>query len=524
MTTKDKLFPRKTLIAVLVALTTGCASQQALDSSARDTAKKPATAANQDRKALRYFKSNRHQGGQTSQKKALAKTFHEKPGDQDTNNLWWQVSQNLTFSTEIPDRFVSDQLSWLDGNQRYFENTLERAQLYLPYVLDQVLEADLPAEVALLPFIESAYNPFAYSHSGAAGLWQFIPSTAEGFGLEQNRWYEGRRDIVASTEAAITYLSQLNAMFDGDWLLTFAAYNGGPGTVKRAIEANEQEGKSTDYWSLQLSDETSNYVPRLIALSKVIAEADNYSVELAPIDFEIPFAKVELEKPIDLSQAAALANISSDEIYHLNPGYTRWVTPPSGPHYLLLPTNEADSFKEKLAELPSRQWRPQQEYIVKKGDTLSNIAKAQGMSAADLAALNGITTDSVIRIGQVLRYPTNPLADSRLDFAALATTRYKVVPGDSLWSIAKKHELTVDKLTALNNLSSDAVLKPGQELLVSKKAAEDKEIARYRVQKGDSLYNIARRFDVALSDLLSWNNLAKTSVLQPGQQLRLQQY
>ena len=516
------------MLAVLVTLTTGCASQQSLDSSgtqngqANDhkSGKKQSISALDNRKPLKHFTAKKRQNSHPS-----AKTLSSQAPQQDPNDLWWLVTENLAFSKDVPDRLVGDQLEWLDGNQRYFENTLQRAQLYLPYVLDQVLDADLPAEVALLPFIESAYNPFAYSHSGAAGLWQFIPSTAEGFGLEQNRWYEGRKDVVASTEAAITYISHLNNIFEGDWLLTFAAYNGGPGTVKRAIEANEQKGKPTDYWSLQLSEETTNYVPRLIALSKVIAEAENYSVELTPIDLEIPFAKVELEKPIDLSQAATIANISSDELYHLNPGYTRWVTPPAGPHYLLLPTSEADSFKEKLAELPARQWRPQQEYVVKKGDTLGKIARAQGMSAKDLATINGIRTDTVIRIGQVLRYPTNPLADSRLDLATLKPATYSVVAGDSLWSIAKRYKLTLDELTALNGLSKDAVLKPGQEILVSQsQAATNSEAARYRVQKGDSLYIIARRFDVALNDLLSWNNLVKTSVLQPGQQLKVGQH
>lgn len=515
MTAKDNFFPAKTLLAVLVALTTGCASQQPLESSNQTIDNERALASRQERNSLKQFKTGRHQGNQ-----AVRKVVAKKPLQHDPNDLWWLVSQNLAFSQDVPDRLVDDQLSWLDGNQRYFENTLERAQLYLPYVLDQVLSADLPAEVALLPFIESAYNPFAYSHSGAAGLWQFIPSTAEGFGLEQNRWYEGRKDVVASTEAAISYLSQLNEMFEGDWLLTFAAYNGGPGTVKRAIEANQQSGKSTDYWSLQLSEETSNYVPRLIALSKVIAEAENYGVELTPIDQHIPFTKVELEKPIDLTQAASIANISSDELYHLNPGYTKWVTPPSGPHYLLLPANEVDSFKEKLAELPARQWRPQQEYIVKKGDTLGKIARAQGLSTRDLAALNGIATDSVIRIGQTLRYPTNPLADTKLDLRVQKPANYTVTSGDSLWSIARTHNLSVDDLVAWNNLSKTDAIKPGQRLLVTQKATASRA-SNYSVQKGDSLYTIARKFDVALSDLLDWNNLAKTSVLQPGQELRV---
>jgi peptidoglycan lytic transglycosylase D len=502
--------PKSIALAITMAVAAGCVQQPVTTDTVKsdsDKARKPRI----EEKTKRNLAVKTRQNPQP------------EPTTQDPHvDLWWAISDNLAFASEVPDTQVARQLSWLEGNQRYFDNTLTRAELYLPYVLEKVLESELPAETALLPFIESAYNPFAYSPSGAAGLWQFIPSTADGFGLENNRWYEGRRDVVASTDAAIVYLSELNAMFDGDWLLTFAAYNAGPGTVRRAIEKNERRGQDTDFWSLDLPPVTQRYVPRLIALSKVIARSDEYQVELKPLTTEVPFSLVEIDRPIDLSTAAEIASISNDEIHQLNPGFTKWVTPPKGNHYLLLPTESVDTFQENLVDMPFREWQPHQEYVVKRGDTLSKIARQQGLTPADLAAINGIGTKDVIKAGQVLRFPHNPAGGSANKVISELREHkgeYRVKAGDSLWSIAKSHKVTVSDLMNWNQLTSGTVLKPGQTLKLATTSAS--KPSQYEVRQGDSLYTIAKQFNLALADLMAWNNLHRKEILQPGQRLKL---
>jgi membrane-bound lytic murein transglycosylase D len=439
----------------------------------------------------------------------------------DPDNLWNAVTGGLTFATEVPDDKVASYLEWYTGNQRYFDRTLARARNYLPYVVDRIEENGLPMELALLPFVESAYNPFAYSHSHAAGLWQFIPGTAREYGLRRNWWYEGRRDIVDSTGAAIRYLSLLNNRFDGDWLLALAAYNSGPGNVGRAIERNRRRGKATDFWSLSLPRETRAYVPRLIALSKVMSNPAEYDIELPDLSRQPAFAIVELPEPIDLMQAARIADVSAKDIYHLNPGYNRWVTPPSGPHRLLLPAGKETGFLDSLASLPKEQWRPLQEYVVRRGDTLSEIADDHNVRVADLRRLNRLSSN-FIKAGQALKIPGTGVAEST-PFQPIAPVQYRVRRGDSLWSIARAFDTSVSRLRRANGLSGSSVIRPGQVLRIgTERSSGPRQEVNYQVKKGDSLYEIARRFRVDISDILAWNNMEDLKqYIHPGQRLTL---
>src|SRR5690606_28721792 len=211
------------------------------------------------------------------------------------------------------------------------------------------LEANkMPLELALLPIIESSYNPFAYSTHRAAGIWQFVPDTGKSFGLEQNGWYDGRRDIVASTDAAIRYFKQLHTMFNEDWLLAIAAYNAGQGTLRRAIAKNRKQGKPVDFWSLPLPEQTRSYVPRLLALSRVIAEPDNYDLTITSIPNDPYFTSIDLNSQVNLAQIALLADIDVKEIQQLNAGYSQWLTDPSRPHQVLVPVADAPGFLSHL--------------------------------------------------------------------------------------------------------------------------------------------------------------------------------
>jgi len=497
------------LVASVLLILTGCAQQSQLSESGATSGSKKSIV----HKRIPYGQRGAQQ--------------HNRQAD----DIWPIIEDGLWFSHDVPDRKVQRYIDWYTGNDSYFERTLTRASKYMPYVVARLQEHDLPLELALLPFIESAYNPFAYSHSHASGLWQFIPGTGQEMGLRQDWWYEGRRDIVDSTDAAIRYLKILNSMFDGDWLLTLAAYNSGPGTVSRAREANRQKGMATDYWSLDLRDETRNYVPRLVALAKVLSDPERFAVNRISIPAESHFTVVEVKEQVDLAQAAKLANISADEIYNLNPGFSRWVTPPNGPFRILLPSARADGFADLLARTPRQTWHPGGEYVVKAGDTLGRIAANHGITVNDLSQLNQLDS-TLLQIGQVLRLPVSSTAASSLAAnvaASPASPRtYQVKSGDSLWSIAHAHNTRVQDLLAWNGLDSGATLFPGQQLKIGSgsrsvagsSAAGNSQVS-YQVKRGDSLYEIARRFRVEVNDILAWNDLGQRQVIHPGQNLTL---
>jgi membrane-bound lytic murein transglycosylase D len=413
------------------------------------------------------------------------------------------------------------------------ESTFQRADPYLGYIYNEVSKRGFPAEIALLPFVESGYDPFAYSHGRAAGLWQFIPGTARMYGLQQNWWYDGRRDVVASTRAALDYLDKLHQEFEGDWLLALAAYNSGEGTVGKAISKNRMAGKPLDFWHLDLPPETSIYVPKLLAISAMVANPGKYGIELEPLPAQPEFEVVATGGQLDLAVAAELAGLETDELYRLNPGYNRWATHPDGPHRLAIPADKAADFRDNLAELPDTERVRWVRHEIRKGDTLSQIAARYETTTDVLRTTNKLTSNS-IRIGKHLLVPVAVKQPER--YAALAEKlqpgrtnddklTYKVRNGDNLWDIASKHKVSVEQIASWNQLDSGEPIKPGQQLVLwnSQKGSKDKTVrtVHYKVRSGDSLYRIAQKFSVSIADLRRWNNLTRNNHLQPGQNLKL---
>lgn len=447
-------------------------------------------------------------------------------------NLWDDVVKGYGLPP-VSDERVGKHLRWFANNQRYLDKVTEQSKPYLYYVTSQLRANDLPLELALLPIVESAYDPFVVSPSRAAGVWQFIPLTARNFGLKQNSFYDGRRDIVASTDAAIRYLKRLNAMFDGDWLLTIAAYNAGEGTVGRAIKRNRSAGKAADFWSLPLSQQTQSYVPQLVALSKVIANPAKYELTLNPIPNNPYFTSINVSSAVDLAQAARMANINPKELRLLNAGYSRWVTDTAGPHQLLVPVADAPEFTLTLGKLPKiAPVKVSGDYRVKSGDTLGAIAKRFGTSVAAIKSLNGLK-DHNLRINQQLQIPGQETVASEYaqqaeqELAKRTTqtnpTYYKVQSGDNLWTIAKKHGTSVKNLLSLNNLPASTKLKPGQKLLVknTEVLVVDGNKVTYQIKSGDTLSKIATKFSVSKKDILSWNKVKDESYIHPGQELTI---
>lgn len=455
------------------------------------------------------------------------------------SDIWQRLRQGFTLDRELERPKVREYVNYFSTNQGYMARVTERSRRYIFHVAEQLEQANVPMEFALLPIVESAYDPFAYSHAQASGMWQFIPATGRSFGLHQNWWYDGRRDVVESTRAASEYFNYLAAKFDGDWLLVLAAYNAGEGTVRRAIERNQKSGKGTSFWDLKLPRETRRYVPQLLALSEVVADPERYQIPLHDVGNSPYYTAVNVGSQIDLAQAAELAGVEIEELYLLNPGYNRWATDPNGNHRLLIPNDKSTQFLEALDKLPTDQRVTWQHYKVARGDSLSVIARRYETTVAAIQQTNKLRS-SGIRAGQTLLIPSasGPSAqyaysiDQRVQRRQSSAgsgqkTSYTVRPGDTLWEIARSMSVKVRELASWNNMAPGDTLRPGQTLVAysgSGRSDTQNRTTRklsYRVRSGDSLYRIARKFSIDISDIVRWNKLSKNGFLQPGQRLTL---
>tara|TARA_R110001599_G_scaffold9079_2_gene45179 strand:+ start:4736 stop:6655 length:1920 start_codon:yes stop_codon:yes gene_type:complete len=467
-------------------------------------------------------------------------------------NLLDRIRDNFQLDLSLINKRIDSQRSWYTRNPNYLTRTFNRSSRYLHHVANEVEQRNLPMELALLPFVESAYNPFAYSHGRASGLWQFIPGTGKIYGLEQDWWYDGRRDVLASTEAALDYLTYLNNIFDGNWLHALAAYNSGSGRVRSAIRKNKAKNKSIDFWSLDLPKETRAYVPKLIALSQVVLNPEQYGVDFPYISDTPYFEKVDIGAQIDLAQAAALAEIDISEVYQLNPGFNQWASSPLGPHRLLVPVENANIFKENLKTLPPEKRINWQRYSVRSGDSLIKIAKKFNTTPMLIKEINHLKSNT-IKIKQKLLIPTaskganyydlsqgSRLSKKQAQIQAKKDTdkiSYKVSSGDTLWDLSRAHKVSVRELARWNGMAPKDPIKPGQQLVIwSKKSNaqtakpanntiyKKREMIQkvgYYVRKGDSLDRIANKFNVSIKDLLTWNKLDRKKYLQPGQKLTI---
>ncbi|HED17058.1 MAG TPA: lytic transglycosylase, partial [Gammaproteobacteria bacterium] len=266
-------------------------------------------------------------------------------------DLWARLRSGY----RLPDadhKRVGSHLQWYVKHPEYLNRVIDRAEPFMYFILDEIDKRNMPAEIALLPIVESAFQPFAYSHGRAAGIWQFIPGTGRMYGLKQDWWYDGRRDVIAATHAALDYLNALNKHFKGDWLLALAAYNSGQGTVDKAIRYNRKRKRPTDFWHLRLPKETRGYVPRLLAISNVFADPDQHGLQLRSLENKPQILIVSTGSQLDLALAADMAGIDLERLYKLNPGYNRWATDPAGPHQLVLPIANVEPFNIALASLP----------------------------------------------------------------------------------------------------------------------------------------------------------------------------
>ncbi|MGI9325162.1 MAG: LysM peptidoglycan-binding domain-containing protein [Pseudomonadales bacterium] len=439
------------------------------------------------------------------------------------------MSDNFALDDLTHHKAVKQEIKWLQRHPLYFQQRATAFAKYMPYIAEELREYGIPGELALMPVIESALDPYAYSPGGAAGLWQFIDVTAQRFGLQRDWWYDGRRDVIAATDAAISYLSFLHQSFD-DWLLVMAGYNAGEGTIRRALRryrsaAHSSPSATADdstFWRLGLPRETRAYVPRVLAYAAVIKDPERYGIKLPMITNKPGFKVVTLAAQYDLMKVAKTLDLPINDLYRWNPAFNQWATPVTGPHRVIVPTNiNATAASEQLAAIPEAQRMGWQRVTVASGDTLSGLAHRHGTQVSAIRKANRLQSDQ-IRVGRALYIPKSSTALSDYPVAKLHGGKTVTVgQGDSLWSIAQAHDVRIKDLVRWNELNPKRPLRVGQQIHVG---ATDRRVVRrvrYKVRRGDSLSLIASRFNVRTADIVRWNSIDRGAYLKPGQRLTL---
>lgn len=443
---------------------------------------------------------------------------------------------------------IKNEINHYQSQAFYFSALLNDTERYLYFIAQQIKQNNLPSELALIPIIESSFNPFAYSPGQAAGIWQIIPATGKQLKLKQNWWYDGRRDIVSSTKAALKLLKKYHRQFNSNWLLAIAAYNAGPGNVRKAIKKNKG---NDNYWELDLPSETKRYIPKLFALAEIFRHPEKYNIKLNAIINQPYFTIINNPTQIDLSLAAKFANITMKEIYYLNPGFNRWATPPDGPHRILIPHLRENQYLSALKAYPEKDHIKWTRHKIKQGQSLNKIARLYHTDIELIKQANNIK-NNLIKSGQRLLIPISKNPQHKYIFSIeqrkktiLQSQRkntrkgikiiYTVKTGDTLWDLSRQFNTSVKKITFWNQVATRDPITPGQKLAIwiyrKKNQTNASSInlssnhllqkINYTVRSGDSLYKISKKFSVNIDDLRLWNAINKGQIIKPGQKLTL---
>jgi membrane-bound lytic murein transglycosylase D len=445
-------------------------------------------------------------------------------------DVWDVLRKELTLSHEVTRPEVQEQIRWLVAHPSYINKVSRQSEPYIYHILGEIKKRKLPGELALLPMIESAYDPFAYSGAGAAGLWQLMPRTGSELGLKQDWWFDGRRSIRPSTDAALNYLVYLNKFFSGNWILAIAAYDSGEGTIARAIKSTTRPGKTIYFWNLPIPRETKVYVPRLLALAEVIKNPGRYHVSLPNIPYLPYFEEVNIGSQIDLNHAAKLAGITYKELKKLNPGYNRWTTAPYKPFKLLIPAEKVERFNLNLSNFPEDQRVNWAKHQVQEGDSLDSIATRYHTTVKLIKQLNQLTGNSV-KQNQAILIPSAKKAPviANKETPVPATTKnqsdankgqriiYTVKTNDNYEKIQKRYGVSAKDIQSWNTLSSNKPLTKGQQLVLWQKTNKP---TQYIIKSGDSLSVIAKRNQTKVKSILALNpGLRKNKILRLGQKI-----
>ncbi|MDA9718890.1 LysM peptidoglycan-binding domain-containing protein [Betaproteobacteria bacterium] len=437
-------------------------------------------------------------------------------------NVFDEIKENFRLPN-LPPKRVNRQVKALAKNPEYLNRMFDRSKRYLHFIYTEIQARNLPSELALLPFVESAYNPHATSRAKAAGLWQFIPATGRRYDLEQTWWSDERRTVIASTRAALDYLEYLHELKNGDWFHALASYNWGERSVRRAIERNRKARKKTNYSSLRMPRETRNYVPKLLAMREIINNPSRYGVQLPIIPNTPYFKSFLINNSLDVNLISRLAEIETTEFLALNANVLRPVVNKKYTKDILLPYEKYEIFKSNLMRYQKTQqnlvgWAPLK---LEKSITLKDIAKKYDNNAVTLAKANGIrSVKAKLLKGSSIIVAMNDknaslkiekFKKARLKFLYPDHMFYKVKRGDTLSHIADKYRVSVRTLKSLNNLRG-SLIRVGQRLRIRNSDYGDTKNI-HRVRKGESLYQIAKRYRTTVGELKRLNKLASDTIV-----------
>ena len=436
-------------------------------------------------------------------------------------NIWeyLQVNNKIKQSDYLDEQILSYMNNHLRDIDK-FEEYLNDSYYFLYFVIKELEKNNLPIELSILPYIESNYDPFSISPSGAVGMWQFMPRTGRLYELNKSWWSEDRHDPFKSTEAAIGYLKYLYQRFDGDIYLSIAAYNAGPSLVDKRINQNKKKGEDIDFWSLNLPTQTKNYVPKYIALRELILNSQKYGITLPNIPYESVVQKITIPGQVEILALSEYLEIKPELLYKLNAGYTKWASAPKDESIFFIPKEKYFLFsseKNPFNKTNDINWIS---HTVNKGDNLWDLAIKYDTEVAVIKEVNYLNND-LLSINDNLLIPLGKTKSNNF----IPYEMYIVSEGDTLWSIAKKYNLNVNNLARMNSLNKNDYLQLGQQLSIGNKniyrnMESKKRTILYSVKQGDNLFKISELFDVTISSIEEINKFSNPT-LMPGQIIKI---
>lgn len=443
-------------------------------------------------------------------------TQEEKP----YSDVWERIAENSSIQNQQLDAVTIKYINNYLENPAQFNKLLLKGQYFIYFVLEELERYNLPPELALLPYIESNYDPFSISSSGAMGLWQFMPATARIYGLQDTWWFEQRHDPLISTKAAVRYLAYLHNRFNKDITYTLSAYNGGPTLLEKQIKLNRRMGKSTDYRDLKLPKQTKEYVPKFKAILELILNSEKYNIQLPVFPNHSVLGQITLDGQIEIFAFSEFAELKTEFIYKLNAGYTKWASPPGKATIFNVPIELVEPLNLKKSEFSQANQINWVTHKISKGDSLWKIAAEYDTEVAVLKKVNYLQSN-VLSLNQELLIPlSNSHNQTFIPYQA-----HIVSEGDTLWSLGRKYALTPGDIAKSNGLKIGSPLRIGKELNIGNKNIyrtinSKKRTILYSVKQGDSLYRIADIFNIQIEDIIQLNSIIDNEI-KPGQVLKI---
>ena len=436
-------------------------------------------------------------------------------------NVWEYMIINNNYDHDIildkkTLEYINNHIKDIDK----FNEFLGKSYYFIYYIIQELEAADLPPELALIPFVESNYDPFSISPSGAVGLWQFMPKTGRMFNLEKSWWNEDRHDPYRSTHAAIGYFKYLFERFDNDLYLALAAYNAGPTYLDRQINKNKRRNLDYDFWSLDLNKQVTEYIPKYIAIREIVFNSEKYGVNLPDIPVESVVKRIEIPGQVEILTLSEYLEIPPELIYKLNAGYTKWASAPKDKSIFYVPIEKTyllDSPDSPFDNVNQINWIS---HIVESGDSLWKLAKKYDTEVKIIKKINYLESD-LLSLKDTLLIPLSSTKSNNF----IPYEMHIVSEGDTLWSISNKYKIDIRDITRMNSISQNSILQLGQQLTIGNKnihrnIESKKRTILYSVKQGDNLYKISDIFDVSIESIKQINDF-ESSDLMPGQIIKI---